>query len=204
MAPHNPNSLMDSSIGLSVRDWPESEQPRGRLLNCGPDSLSDAELLAIFLRVGVKGMTVMDLSRFLLKKFQGLRGLFKASHQELQAVSGLGPAKVATLKALAAVTVRYLAEEMQRGPFIGHSRDVQRLLCGRFRDRDREVFAVVFLGHQAPRPGPGGDVPGHPQQRHRVSAGNRQEGPAVERRGHGGRSQPSIGQSLAQRRTIAR
>lgn len=53
----------------------------------------------------------MDLSRFLLKKFQGLRGLFKASHKELQAVSGLGPAKVATLKALAAVTVRYLAEE---------------------------------------------------------------------------------------------
>ena len=145
MAPHNANSLMDSSIGLSVRDWPESEQPRERLLNCGPDSLSDAELLAIFLRVGVKGMTVMDLSRFLLKKFQGLRGLFKASHQELQAISGLGPAKVVTLKALAAVTVRYLAEEMQRGPFIGHSRDVQQLLCERFRDRDREVFAVVFL-----------------------------------------------------------
>ena len=145
MAPQNPNSLIHSSKGLSVRDWPESEQPRERLLNCGPDSLSDAELLAIFLRVGVKGMTVMDLSRFLLKKFQGLRGLFKASHQELQAVSGLGPAKVATIKALAAVTVRYLAEEMQRGPFIGHSRDVQRLLCGRFRDRDREVFAVVFL-----------------------------------------------------------
>ena len=62
------------------------------------------------------------------------------------AVSGLGPAKVATLKALPAVTVRYLAEEMQRGPFIGHSRDVQRLRCTRFRDRDREVLAVVFLG----------------------------------------------------------
>ena len=114
-------------------------------MNRGPDSLSDAELLAIFLRVGVKGMTVMDLSRTLLKRFEGFRGLFKASYQELQAVSGLGPAKVAILKALAAVTVRYLAEEMQRGPFIGHSQDVQRLLCGRFRDRDRETFAVVFL-----------------------------------------------------------
>ena len=50
MALHNPNSLNDSSIGLSVRDWPESEQPRGRLLNCGPDSLSDAELLAFVAR----------------------------------------------------------------------------------------------------------------------------------------------------------
>ena len=55
MAPHNPNSLIDSSIGLSVRHWPESEQPRERLLTRGPDSLSDAELLAIFLRVGVIG-----------------------------------------------------------------------------------------------------------------------------------------------------
>ena len=199
MAPHNPNSLIDSSIGLSVRHWPESEQPRERLLTRGPDSLSDAELLAIFLRVGVKGMTVMDLSRSLLKKFQGFRGLFKASHQELQAVSGLGPAKVATLKALTAVTIRYLAEEMQQGPFIGHSRDVQRLLCGRFRDRDRETFAVVFLDTRHHVPGPGGDVPGHPQQRHRVSAGNRQKSPPVERRRHGGRSQPSVGQSLAQR-----
>ena len=68
MAPHNPNSLIDSSIGLSVRHWPESEQPRERLLTRGPDSLSDAELLAIFLRVGVKGMTVMDLSRSLLEE----------------------------------------------------------------------------------------------------------------------------------------
>ena len=145
MALRKPNSLGNPSKGLSVRDWPEAEQPHQRLFTCGPDGLSDAELLAIVLRVGVKGMSVMDLSRFLLKKFQGFRGLFKASVQELESVAGLGPAKVATLKAVAAVTVRYLAEEMQQGPFIGHSRDVQRLLSGRFRDRDREIFAVVFL-----------------------------------------------------------
>ena len=198
MAPHNPNSLIDSSIGLSVRHWPESEQPRERLLTRGPDSLSDAELLAIFLRVGVKGMTVMDLSRFLLKKFQGFRGLFKASHLELQAVSGLGPAKVATLKALAAVTVRYLAEEMQRGPFhrtlSGCAAAALRALPGSRPGGLRRGLS----GHKAPRPGPGGDVPRHPQQRHRVSAGNRQKSPPVERRGHGGRSQPSLGKSLAQ------
>lgn len=137
--------LLTSSKGLSVRDWPEAEQPHKRLFTCGADSLSDAELLAIFLRVGVKGMTVMDLSRYLLKRFQGFRGLFKASVTDLQSVAGLGPAKAAALKALAALTVRYLAEEIHRGPFIGHSRDVQRLLCTRFRDRDREVFSVVFL-----------------------------------------------------------
>ena len=113
MALRKPNSLRNPSKGLSVRDWPEAEQPHQRLFTCGPDGLSDAELLAIVLRVGVKGMSVMDLSRFLLKKFQGFRGLFKASVQELESVAGLGPAKVAALKALSALTVRYLAEEMQ-------------------------------------------------------------------------------------------
>ena len=145
MALPKPHFLSKPSKGLSVRDWPEAEKPHHRLFTCGPDALSDAELLAIVLRVGVKGMSVMDLSRFLLKKFQGFRGLFKASLQDLQSIAGMGPARAAALKALAALTVRYMAEEMHRGPFIGHSRDVQRLLCSRFRDRDREVFAVVFL-----------------------------------------------------------
>ena len=140
---HNP--LLTSSKSLSVRDWPEAEQPHQRLFTSGPDSLSDAELLAIFLRVGVKGMNVMDLSRFLLKRFEGFRGLFKASVQELESIPGLGPAKVAALKALTALTVRYMAEELHPGPFVGHSRDIQRLLSARFRDRDREVFSVVFL-----------------------------------------------------------
>ena len=186
-------------MGLSVRDWPESEQPRGRLLNCGPDSLSDAELLAIFLRVGVKGMTVMDLSRTLLKQFEGFRGLFKAfpsgAAGRLRSGAGQGGA---TLKALAAVTVRYLAEEMQRGA-------LHRALPGRAA---ATVWALPgsrpgdlcrgLSGHQAPRAGRGRDVPGHPQQRDRVSSGNRQAGPAVERRRHGGRTQPSLGQPLAQ------
>lgn len=111
----------------------------------GAEALSDAELLAIFLRVGVKGTSVVDLSRQLLATFGGFRGLLKASDQELRGIKGLGAAKIATLKAIAALTVRYMAEEMNQGPFIGHSRDVQRLLSGRFRDMGREIFAVVFL-----------------------------------------------------------
>ncbi len=128
-----------------VSGWPKSEQPRERLLSQGAEALSDAELLAIFLRVGVKGTSVVDLSRQLLTTFGGFRGLLKASDQELRGIKGLGAAKVATLKAIAALTVRYMAEEMNQGPFIGHSRDVQRLLSGRFRDMGRETFAVVFL-----------------------------------------------------------
>ena len=146
MAPHNPNSPNDSSKGLSVRDWPESEQPRQRLFNCGPDSLSDAELLAIFparRREGNDGDGSFPSAAEAVSRDSA--GCLRRPIRSYRPSPVWGPAKVATLKALAAVTVRYLAEEMQRGPFIGHSRDVQRLLCGRFRDRDREVFAVVFL-----------------------------------------------------------
>ena len=67
-----------------VSYWPKSEQPRERLISQGPEALTDAELLAIFLRVGVKGLSVLDLSRKLLDQFNGLRGLFKASEQELR------------------------------------------------------------------------------------------------------------------------
>src|SRR5437867_12915785 len=67
-----------------VSYWPKSEQPRERLMAQGADALTEAELLAIFLRVGVKGMSVLDLSRLLLQRFEGLRGLFKASEQDLR------------------------------------------------------------------------------------------------------------------------
>src|SRR2546425_15025 len=84
-----------------VSYWPKSEQPRERLMARGEDALSDAELLAIFLRVGVKGMSVLDLSRKLLNDFGGLRGLFKASEPDLRKVKGMGTAKIATLRAIA-------------------------------------------------------------------------------------------------------
>lgn len=128
-----------------VSYWPKSEQPRERLISRGPDALSDAELLAIFLRVGVKGMSVLDLSRKLLHDFDGLRGLFKAREPELRKVRGLGTAKIATLRAIAELNNRVLAEKIQRETFIECSGDVHRLLAQKFRDLDQEVFSVVFL-----------------------------------------------------------
>jgi DNA repair protein RadC len=128
-----------------VRYWPESEQPRERLLRHGTEVLSDAELLAIFLRVGVRGMSVVDLSRQLLLDFGGLRGLFKASDEALGKVKGLGPAKIATLRAIGELSQRQLHEKVAHESFIECSRDVVDLLAQKFRDLDQEVFSIVFL-----------------------------------------------------------
>ena len=128
-----------------VSYWPKSEQPRERLMSRGADALSDAELIAIFLRVGVKGMSVLDLSRKLLQDFGGLRGLFKASEKDLRAIKGLGTAKIATLRAIAALNVRCLEEKVQHETFIECAGDVHKLLSQKFRDLDQEVFSVVFL-----------------------------------------------------------
>jgi DNA repair protein RadC len=128
-----------------VSYWPKSEQPRERLMAQGADALSEAELLAIFLRVGVKGMSVLDLSRLLLQRFEGLRGLFKASEQDLRKIKGMGTAKIATLKAIAALSKRLLEKEIQRKDFVECSDDVRKLLAHTFRDLDQEVFSVIFL-----------------------------------------------------------
>lgn len=128
-----------------VRYWPESEQPRERLLHQGPEALSDAELVAIFLRVGVAGMNVVDLSRRLLAEFGGLRGMFRADDEALQRVKGLGPAKVATLRAIGELSQRLLREKVEHESFIECSHDVVDLLAHKFRDSDQEVFSIVFL-----------------------------------------------------------
>jgi DNA repair protein RadC len=128
-----------------VSYWPKSEQPRERLMAQGADALTEAELLAIFLRVGVKGMSVLDLSRLLLQRFEGLRGLFKASEQDLRKIKGMGTAKIATLKAIAALNERWFEEKVQDKSFIECAGDVLRLLQHKFRDLDQEIFSVVFL-----------------------------------------------------------
>jgi DNA repair protein RadC len=128
-----------------VSYWPVGERPRERLLQQGASALSDAELLAIFLRVGVRGKNVVDLARQLLHRFGGLRGLFKASASELQMIKGMGAAKVATLQAIAEVNQRWMGEQISRKDFLECAQDVYRLLEHRLRDRDHEVFAIVFL-----------------------------------------------------------
>jgi len=128
-----------------VSYWPESERPRERLMLHGPERMTDAELLAIFLRVGVKGMSVVELSRKLLQEFGDLRGLFSAKDEALRKIKGMGTAKIATLRAIGALNKRWLEEKVQQGSFVECSKDVLDLLAQSFRDLKQEVFSVVFL-----------------------------------------------------------
>jgi DNA repair protein RadC len=129
----------------AIKYWPRHERPRERLLKHGPQSLSDAELLAIFLRTGVSGRSAVDLARALLQRFQGLRGLFAADYRELRAIKGLGDAKIATLLATIELSKRYLREQLEQRRAIRNPEDVYQLLAHSMRDLDHEVFTVFFL-----------------------------------------------------------
>ena len=134
---------------MAITDWPEGERPRERLLALGPEALSDAELLAIYLRVGVRGKSAVDLARDLLQRFDGrLSALVDASLQELAEVSGIGMAKAAQLKASFELARRALSQEMAvRDAFSspGRVRDWLRL---KLASRPHEVFMALWLDAQ--------------------------------------------------------
>src|SRR5690606_2829176 len=95
---------------MAITDWPEDERPREKLLARGAAALSDAELLALFLRVGVRGMSAVDLARALIERFGSLTGLCSASASEFATVPGMGLAKYAQLQAVMELARRALAE----------------------------------------------------------------------------------------------
>ena len=133
---------------MAITDWPASERPREKLLESGPTALSDAELLAIFLRTGVKGKSAVDLSRELLNDFGGLRQLLTATQTDFCKPLGLGSAKYALLQAVLEMARRHLAQGLQRGDALASPQDTQRYLQAQLRDRDYEVFACLFLDNQ--------------------------------------------------------
>ncbi len=130
---------------MPITDWPLSERPREKLLARGPEALSDAELLAIFLRTGLRGRTAVDVARDLLAEFGGLRTLLAAGRERLCAAPGLGDAKVAQLLAALEIGRRHLGERLVRGAPLESSRDTREYLTARLRDLDHEVFCALFL-----------------------------------------------------------
>ena len=134
---------------MAITDWPSSERPRERLLAHGAAALSDAELLAIYLRVGVRGKSAVDLARDLLQRFDGRLGaLVDASLKDLASVSGIGSAKAAQLKASFELARRALHQEMaSRDSFAspGAVRDWLRLKLGNL---PHEVFMALWLDAQ--------------------------------------------------------
>jgi DNA repair protein RadC len=133
---------------MAIKDWPIRERPRERLLQHGAESLSDAELLAIFLRTGVSGKSAVDLARELLDRFGSLRGLLAAERQVFCEAPGLGSAKFAQLQAVLEMGRRHLYEKVERdGPLLSPEHTA-RFLQARMRDYPYEVFAVLFLDNR--------------------------------------------------------
>jgi DNA repair protein RadC len=133
---------------MRITEWPVLERPREKLIARGPQSLSDAELLAIFLRTGVRGKTALDIARDLLTRFGGLRALMSASSAEVCSASGLGEAKYAMLQAALEIGRRHLAEKLERGTVFESADDTRRYLQARLRDRQQEVFCCLFLDNR--------------------------------------------------------
>ncbi|WP_082627080.1 RadC family protein [Colwellia sp. TT2012] len=144
------SSLNEAPLKYSVlKDWPELERPREKLVHLGPSSLSDAELLAIFLRTGVKGCHVVDLARQLLLSFGSLGAVFSASQEDFCARHGLGLAKYVQLQACLEMSKRYLAEKMRTSDCsLTSSQATRDYLLSELRFENREIFAVLFLDNQ--------------------------------------------------------
>lgn len=128
--------------------WPLDERPRERLLAHGAESLSDTELLAIFLRTGTAGMPVMALSRHLLQEFSGLRGLLTASRRQFCDVKGLGTAKYAQVQAAMEMARRVMDEPLRQGDPLRSPEDTRRFLTSRLATYPHEIFAGLFLDNR--------------------------------------------------------
>lgn len=130
---------------MSIKDWPAAERPREKLLARGATSLSDAELLAIFLRTGVRGRSAVDLARYLLQQFGSLRALLEADLRRFSTEPGLGPAKFTQLQAVMEMARRHLAERLRRDSALESPQAVKDYLKAELRHEPHEVFGCLFL-----------------------------------------------------------
>ena len=133
---------------MPITDWPADERPREKLLQHGSASLSDAELLAIFLRTGIQGKTAVDLAKDLLEHFGSLRALMQADCDNFTQAKGLGTAKYAQLQAVLEMAQRYHFEELNRGDILNSPAATRAYLIHQLRHYQYEVFACLFLDNQ--------------------------------------------------------
>jgi len=133
---------------MAISQWPLDERPREKLLNKGAEALSDAELLAIFLRTGCKGVTAVDLARQLLDNFGGLKPLLQASQTEFCQHKGLANAKYAQLQAVLEMAKRHLLEQLSRGDVLCSPSQTRQYLAAQLGNYPHEVFACLFLDNR--------------------------------------------------------
>jgi len=133
---------------MHIADWPVTERPREKLLDHGPGTLSDAELLAIFVSSGARGSNAITISRDLLQEYGSLRELLDREPGDLARVPGLGPARACRLSAALELGRRHLHTELERGCLVTDAQAAGRYFASRLRPRKREVFAALFLDNR--------------------------------------------------------
>jgi DNA repair protein RadC len=139
--------MKDTRGSYPITEWPEADRPREKLLEHGPESLSDAELLAIILRTGdgTSGKTALDHARQLIKTFKNFRSLASVTTTELYNLKGVGPAKAAAVMAVMEISRRYATERFPQGKVFSASKDVFVHFHQRLWDRKKECFFILLL-----------------------------------------------------------
>jgi DNA repair protein RadC len=133
---------------MTIKDWAEQDRPREKLLQRGVAALTDAELLAIFLRTGTPGKSAVDLARDLLHDFGSLKALLDADRQRFCRSNGLGNAKYAQMQAVMEMARRHFKEVLQRGDALTSPDATRAYLSAQLRGYSYEVFACLFLDNQ--------------------------------------------------------
>lgn len=133
---------------MGIKDWPAGERPREKLLALGPQALSEAELLAVFLRTGIAGRDALEIARTALLRFRGLNGLLSASREDVERVQGFGPAKYAQLAAVLELARRALREDVRATPALTSPHRVREYLSLSLAHAKHEIFAALFLDAQ--------------------------------------------------------
>jgi len=130
---------------MAIKDWPDAERPREKLIKHGAGVLSDAELLAIFLRTGVRGASAVDVARGLLAHYGGLRQLMSAPRDDLCAHRGMGASKYVTLQAALEIGQRCLAQRLERGEALTSPDLARGFLRRKLQDLPHELFCCLYL-----------------------------------------------------------
>jgi DNA repair protein RadC len=133
---------------MAIRDWPRSERPREKLIERGPQALSDAELLALLIGSGARGRSAVELARTLITDFGSLRALLSADRGRWLEQRGIGPARYAVLQAALELARRHYREALRVGPALTAPEATRQFLLAQLRDRPYEVFCCLYLDNR--------------------------------------------------------
>lgn len=133
---------------MTISSWPKSERPREKLREHGASTLSDSELLAVFLQTGCRGKTALDLARDMIRQFDGLVGILGATEEELCSCQGVGREKAARFAAMKELAQRHMLERIKSRDILNSSKATREYLRAKFRDCRSEVFSCLFLNNQ--------------------------------------------------------